>query len=228
MPRPAAPPPSRPILPVGQAQPAQCNATALSISRLALTCAFRLPSLDAVDTISFPFRTCPSPMRPTLTFIRKTTPGRAGEETLSTVITNKTSFLSPLLSISFRLRAFTVHHVLPPIALVPSLLHRCCLGTRGFSKRTSSSPSLFSSLLFLLSFHGRLCRDSAVPFLAHHGCTPLSSSRRCRACRARKERKGEDFLPPRTCQTSRLFPSALRFLSASRTAQAHSCASVAF
>ena len=44
LPRPAAPPPSRPILPVGQAQPAQCNATALSITRLALTCTFLLPS----------------------------------------------------------------------------------------------------------------------------------------------------------------------------------------
>ena len=40
--------------------------------------------------------------------------------------------------------------MLPPIALVPSLLHPCCLGTREFSKRTSSSPFLllFSSLLF--------------------------------------------------------------------------------
>ena len=88
-------------------------------------------------------------------------------------------------------------------------------------------PFLFSLLLFSPS---SISSRAPLPWLwAHHCCNPLLSSRRCRACRARRELKGGELLPPSTCQTaivSFLLPCAL--LSAPRTPQAHSCASVAF
>ena len=123
--------------------------------------------------------------------------------------------------------------MLSPFALVPSLLHPCCLETRVFSKTTSSSSFLllFSSLLFSLpSVSSRApllwLWDilSITPFLH----SPLSSSRRRRACRARRERKGEELLPPSTCQTAIVsFLLSCAFLSPPRTPQAHSCTSVA-